>query len=82
MLPFKIGSLVSSTTTQPLTTVSNIQNIYAYFSINEKQEFDFLTWFEFAPEHETAFIELLGRLREREEWHYVEREVEVWVFRE
>lgn len=43
LLPFKIGSLVSSTTTQPLTTVSNIQKIYAYFSINEKQEFDFLT---------------------------------------
>jgi membrane fusion protein (multidrug efflux system) len=43
IIPFKIGSLVSSTTTQPLTTVSNIQNIYAYFSINEKQQVDFLT---------------------------------------
>ncbi len=43
IIPFKIGSLVSSTTTQPLTTVSNIQNIYAYFSINEKQQLDFLT---------------------------------------
>jgi membrane fusion protein (multidrug efflux system) len=43
LLPFKIGSLVSSTTAQPLTTVSNIQNIYAYFSINEKQQLDFLT---------------------------------------
>jgi membrane fusion protein (multidrug efflux system) len=43
LIPFKIGSLVSSTTTQPLTTVSNIQNIYAYFSINEKQQLDFLT---------------------------------------
>jgi membrane fusion protein (multidrug efflux system) len=41
LIPFKIGSLVSSTTTQPLTTVSNIQNIYAYFSINEKQQLDF-----------------------------------------
>jgi len=40
-LPFKIGSLVSSTTTQPLTTVSNIQNVYVYFSINEKQQLDF-----------------------------------------
>lgn len=36
-LPYKIGSLVSSSTPQPLTTVSNITNIYAYFSINEKQ---------------------------------------------
>jgi membrane fusion protein (multidrug efflux system) len=43
IIPFKIGSLVSSTTTQPLTTVSNIQKIYAYFSINEKQQLDFLT---------------------------------------
>ena len=36
-LPYKIGSLVSSNTAQPLTTVSNIGNIYAYFSINEKE---------------------------------------------
>jgi membrane fusion protein (multidrug efflux system) len=36
-IPYKIGSLVSSNTAQPLTTVSNIGNIYAYFSINEKQ---------------------------------------------
>jgi len=43
IIPFKIGSLVSSATVQPLTTVSNIQNIYAYFSINEKQQLDFLT---------------------------------------
>lgn len=36
-IPYKIGSLVSSNTAQPLTTVSNIGKIYAYFSINEKQ---------------------------------------------
>src|SRR5258708_8033617 len=40
-IPFKIGSLVSSTNTQPLTTVSNIKNIYAYFSINENDQLDF-----------------------------------------
>src|SRR3954471_9613076 len=40
-IPYKIGSLVSSNTTQPLTTVSNIGNIYAYFSVNEKQALDF-----------------------------------------
>ncbi|MDB5248304.1 MAG: efflux transporter periplasmic adaptor subunit [Segetibacter sp.] len=40
-IPYKIGSLVSSNTAQPLTTVSNIGNIYAYFSINEKQALDF-----------------------------------------
>lgn len=41
--PFNIGSLVGSTNTQPLTTVSNIGNIYAYFSINEKSAFYFFT---------------------------------------
>lgn len=40
-LPLKIGSLVSSSTTTPLTTVSNIGNIYAYFSINEKTALEF-----------------------------------------
>ena len=41
-IPYKIGSLISSNTTQPLTTVSNIGKIYAYFSINEKQALNFL----------------------------------------
>ncbi|WP_074487745.1 efflux RND transporter periplasmic adaptor subunit [Mucilaginibacter polytrichastri] len=40
-IPFKIGSLVSSTNTQPLTTVSNIGKVYAYFSLNEKQLLEF-----------------------------------------
>ena len=40
-IPYKIGSLVSGNTTQPLTTVSNIGNIYAYFSINEKDVLQF-----------------------------------------
>lgn len=40
-IPYKIGSLVSSNTAQPLTTVSNIQKIYAYFSINEKVALSF-----------------------------------------
>jgi hypothetical protein len=41
------------------------------------EHFDFLTWFEFAPEHEPAFDELLAMLRSREEWSFVEREVEI-----
>ena len=40
-IPYKMGSLVSGNTAQPLTTVSNIENIYAYFSINEKQVLEF-----------------------------------------
>ena len=42
ILPFKVGSLVGSSTATALTTVSNISQIYCYFSINEKQELDFL----------------------------------------
>ncbi|RZM29517.1 MAG: efflux RND transporter periplasmic adaptor subunit [Pedobacter sp.] len=40
-IPFKTGSLVSGTSAQPLTTVSNISRVYAYFSMNEKQLLDF-----------------------------------------
>ena len=36
-LPYKVGSLVSSTSANPLTTVYNTKNVYAYFSLNEKQ---------------------------------------------
>ncbi|BAV05718.1 membrane fusion protein, multidrug efflux system [Filimonas lacunae] len=36
-LPNKVGSLVSSTSTNPLTTVTSSGNMYAYFGLNEKQ---------------------------------------------
>jgi membrane fusion protein (multidrug efflux system) len=36
-IPYKVGALVSSTSTDPLTTLSNIANVYAYYSMNEKQ---------------------------------------------
>lgn len=36
-IPYRVGSLVSPSTAQPLTTVSNITNMYAYFSMSEKQ---------------------------------------------
>ena len=45
-IPYKLGSLVSSTTAMPLTTVSNIGNVYAYFSLNEKQLLDFSRQYE------------------------------------
>jgi len=40
-VPYKIGSLVNSTTPEPLTTISNNGNIYAYVSLNEKQLLNF-----------------------------------------
>jgi hypothetical protein len=45
------------------------------------EPFDFLTWFEFAPEHASAFDELLGTLRATQEWSFVEREVEIRLSR-
>ena len=41
------------------------------------EPWDFLTWFEYAPDYEDAFDELVGRLRATEEWSFVEREVDV-----
>jgi chlorite dismutase len=46
------------------------------------EPFDFLTWFEFAPEHAEAFDALLVRLRATHEWNYVEREVEIRLERD
>ncbi|WP_295180163.1 efflux RND transporter periplasmic adaptor subunit [uncultured Christiangramia sp.] len=40
------GALVSPTSTQPLTTVSNISKVYAYFSMNETEYLDFLKEYE------------------------------------
>ena len=41
------------------------------------QPFDFLTWFEYAPEHAIDFENLVRHLRGTEEWKYVEREVDI-----
>jgi hypothetical protein len=41
------------------------------------EQFDFLTWFEYAPEHVDAFEALVRRLRSTEEWTYVEREIDI-----
>ena len=41
------------------------------------EPFDFITWFEYAPEHATAFEELVVMLRASEEWTFVEREIDV-----
>jgi chlorite dismutase len=41
------------------------------------EPFDFLTWFEFAPEHESAFNQMLARMRASEEWRYIDREIDI-----
>lgn len=41
------------------------------------EPFDFLTWFEYAPEHAADFEALVSELRQTEEWQYVTREVDL-----
>ena len=41
--PYKQGALVSSNSQMALTTLSNIDTVFAYFSWNEKQLLDFLS---------------------------------------
>jgi len=41
-LPLKVGSLVGPTDQSALTTISDTSEIYAYFSMNEKEYFNFL----------------------------------------
>jgi chlorite dismutase len=45
------------------------------------EPFDFLTWFEYAPQHSEQFEELVRRLRETREWSYVDREVDIRLTR-
>ena len=42
LIPYKVGSLITATTPNPLTTVSKTGKIYAYFSFNEKQILDLM----------------------------------------
>ena len=45
------------------------------------EPFDFLTWFEYAPDHAGGFEHMVERLRGSEEWRYVEREVDIRLTR-
>jgi len=45
------------------------------------EPFDFITWFEYAPEHASAFDELVAALRASPEWQYVEREADFRLIR-
>lgn len=39
-IPYRLGTYVNSQTTEPLTRVSDISKVYAYFSVSEKQQLD------------------------------------------
>ncbi len=46
------------------------------------EPFDFLTWFEFAPQDAPAFDELAAALRESPEWKFIDREVDIRLSRD
>ncbi len=52
-----------------------------YHSRDLGEDFDFLTWFEFAPDQEAAFDHMLERLRRCAEWDFVDREVDIRLTR-
>lgn len=45
------------------------------------EPFDFLAWLEYAPNDTESFDQLLHELRATEEWHYVEREIDIRLVR-
>lgn len=45
-IPFKTGSLASTTTVEPLTVLSEIKDIHAYFSLSENEFIQFKNQFE------------------------------------
>lgn len=52
-----------------------------YHSRELGEAFDFLTWFEYAPEHDSAFERLVDQLRATPEWRFVDREVDIRLSR-
>jgi chlorite dismutase len=53
-----------------------------YHSRDIGEPFDFLTWFEYAPQHSEAFEDLVQILRKTPEWQYVDREIDIRLIRE
>ena len=45
------------------------------------EPFDFITWFEYAPDHADAFEEMVRRLRDTPEWRFVDREIDIRLSR-
>ena len=46
------------------------------------EPFDFLTWFEYAPDHADAFEDMVRRLRDTPEWRFVDREIDIRLSRD
>jgi hypothetical protein len=50
--------------------------------LSEHEPFDFVTWFEYPPDQEPLFNQLLAALRATTEWTYVDREMDIRLVRE
>lgn len=53
------------------------RRLYHCRDLSTEEPFDFLTWFEFSPNHERDFDNLLLHLRASREWDFVEREIDI-----
>lgn len=49
--------------------------------LETQEPFDFLTYFEFNEADEGAFDDLLSKLRDSEEWKYIDREIDIRMTR-
>lgn len=49
--------------------------------LEDDQQFDFVTWFEYAATDAQAFSDLVLELRASEEWKFVEREIDLRMMR-
>lgn len=55
MIPYKVGALVNSSISEPLVTVSSVNEMFAYFSVSENQLQELVG----EPDEDTGFIENL-----------------------
>jgi hypothetical protein len=53
------------------------RKLYHCRDLEVRQPFDFLTWFEYAPESESRFDDMLAELRGSIEWRYIDREIDI-----
>lgn len=49
--------------------------------LDEQAPFDFLGYLDYAPDSETAFDEMLDRLRATKEWSFMDREIDIRMTR-
>ena len=73
MIPWHVGSLVSSTISEPLVTVADDSEVFAYFSITENQVLDLISQYgsidEFVGKSPTVWLRLSNGQKYSEQGH-------------